>query len=145
MCFLSLKKLRALLGKRQPEAYHSGNVMLSSDPYPVSTQQQVAWLGNCWMILRYARGAEKSCDQEAGKEKKKKKLFEFIQNGLFTQPHLKMTFCCRCLDLLGQPGRPPGQPPGGAGVPWAGCLVRSWDGSLLSSACFLCCYCCCFS
>lgn len=27
-------------------------------------------------------------------EKKKKELFEFIQNGLFTQPNLKMTFCC---------------------------------------------------
>ena len=66
--------------------------MLSSDPYPVSTQQQVAWLGNCWMILRYARGAGESYDQEAGKEKKE--LFEFTQNGLFTQPSLKMTFCC---------------------------------------------------
>lgn len=75
-------------------------------------------------------------------EKKKKELFEFTQNGLFTQPSLKMTSCCpdvwTCagswddhLDSL----------LAGVGCPPAACLVHSWDSSLLSSACFLCCYC----
>lgn len=38
------------------------------------------------------QGGGESYDQEAGKGKKE--LFEFTQNGLFTQPNLKLTFCC---------------------------------------------------
>lgn len=132
-----------MLRKREPKAYLSGNVILSSDPNPVSTQQ-VAWLGACWMILRYARRGKKAMTKKLEEQSEKKKKAVWIHSkGSFIQPSLKMGFhCSDHWTCSGSWVDHPGCASGSGCTPgWL--LVRSWDSSC--PARLLCCFCYCFS